>query len=142
MFMEILPCPEQEFLNGTSDLSKAERMIRSQGGLALPHLIPTSKKVRQLVRGDRRLTIRVNANKVGLDKETVSTILVDALGMRKVCAKMVPGLLTEEQKTQRLNACRDILQQMEADEKLLENVITGDELWVFQYNPETKRQSR
>ena len=31
---------------------------------------------------------------------------------------------------------------MEADEKLLENVITGDELWVFQYDPETKRQSR
>ena len=40
---------------------------------------------------------------------------------------MVPRLLTEEQKAQRLNACRDILQQMEADEKLLENVITGDE---------------
>ena len=31
---------------------------------------------------------------------------------------------------------------MEADEKLLENVITGDESWVFQYDPETKRQSR
>ena len=62
--------------------------------------------------------------------------------MRKVCAKMVSRLLTEEQKAQRLNACRDILQQMEADEKLLENVVTGDELWVFQYDPETKRQSR
>ena len=31
---------------------------------------------------------------------------------------------------------------MEADKKLLENVITGDESWVFQYDPETKRQSR
>ena len=30
---------------------------------------------------------------------------------------------------------------MEADKKLLENVITGDESWVFQYDPETKRQS-
>ena len=47
MFMEILPCPEQEFLNGTSDLWKAGRMwrmIRSQGGLALPQLMPTSKR--------------------------------------------------------------------------------------------------
>ena len=99
------------------------------------------EKVRQLVRSDRRLTIRVIANEVRMDKETVRTILVDTLGMRKVCAKMVPRLLTEEQKAQRLNACRDILQQMEADEKLLENVITGDS-WVFQYDPETKRQSR
>ena len=101
------------------------------------------EKVRQLVRSDRRLTIRVIANELGMDKETVRTILVDTLGMRKVCmVKMVPRLLTEEQKAQRLNACRDILQQMEADKKFLENVITGDESWVSQYDPETKRQSR
>ena len=31
---------------------------------------------------------------------------------------------------------------MVADEKLLENVTTGDESWVFHYDPETKRQSR
>ena len=67
------------------------------------------KKVRQLVRSDRRVTIRVIANELGMDKETVRTILVDILGMRKVCAKMVPRLFTEEQKAQRLNACRDIL---------------------------------
>ena len=76
------------------------------------------EKVWQLVRSDRLLTIRVIANEVGIDKKTVRTVLVDTLGMRKVCAKMVPKFLTEEQKAQRLNACRNILQQMEADEKL------------------------
>ena len=50
------------------------------------------KKVRQLLRSDRRLTIRVIANEVEIDKETVRTILVDISGMRKVCAKMVPKL--------------------------------------------------
>ena len=30
---------------------------------------------------------------------------------------------------------------MEANEKLLENVITGDKSWAFQYDLETKRQS-
>ena len=48
------------------------------------------EKVQQLVCSDRRLTIRIIANKVGMDKKTVRTILVDTLGMRKVCAK-VPG---------------------------------------------------
>ena len=71
------------------------------------------EKVQQLVRSDRRLTIRVIATKVGINKEMVRTILVDILGMRKVCAKMVPRLLTEEQKVQRSNACWDILQQLE-----------------------------
>ena len=63
------------------------------------------EKVWQLVCSDHRLTIRVIADEVGMDKETVHTILVDTLGMQKVCAKMVPRLLTEEQKVQRLNAC-------------------------------------
>ena len=49
---------------------------------------------------------------------------------------------TEKQKVQQLNTCQDILPQLEADDKLLNNVITGDELWVFQYDPETKQQSR
>ena len=84
------------------------------------------KKVWQLICSDCRFTIRVIANKVGMDKETVCTMLVNPLGMRKMCAKMVPRLLTEEQKAQQLNACRDILQQMEADKKLLENIITKD----------------
>ena len=59
-----------------------------------------TEKVRRLVCSDRRLTISVIANKVGMNKEMVLTILVDTLGMRMVCAKMVPRLLTEEQKVQ------------------------------------------
>ena len=97
------------------------------------------EKVWQLVGSDCRLTIHAIANEVGMDKEMVRAILVDTLGMRKVCAKMVlPRLLTEEQKAQQLNACRDIFQQVEPDEKFLGSVITGDESWVFQYDPERK----
>ena len=113
----------KRFVEGREDVeddSKSERPCTSTTDTNI-------EKVRQLVLSDRRLTIRVIANEVGMDKETVRTILVDTLGMRKVFAKMVPRLLTEEQKAQRLIACRDILQQMKADEKLSENVITGDE---------------
>lgn len=99
------------------------------------------EKVKELIRSDRRLTIRMMAEHLGLDKETVRSILVDDLGMRKICAKMVPRLLTDDQKTRRVNTCKDVLDQLENNTKLLENVITGDESWVFQYDPETKRQS-
>ena len=96
------------------------------------------KKVQQLVCSDRHLTICVIANEVGMDKEMVHTILVDTLGMRKVCTKMAPRLLTKKQKAQLLNACQDILQQMKADKNLLENIITGVKSWVFQLDPKTK----
>ena len=93
------------------------------------------------MRTDRRLTIRMMADQLGIDKELVRSILVDNLGMRKVCAKMVPRLLSEDQKTRRLHVCQDILQQLQTDATLLEKVITGDESWIFEYDPETKRQS-
>ena len=76
--------------------------------------------------------IRSEANEqLGLDKESVRSILVDDLGMRKICAKMVPRLLTDDQKTRRVNTCHDVLDQLEVNTKLVENVINGDESWVF-----------
>jgi len=54
---------------------------------------------------------------------------------------MVLRLLTPEQKEIRMNICADILQNTENNPNFLENVITCDESWVFQYDPESKRQS-
>ena len=80
-----------------------------------------------MVYSDRRLTIRIKADELGIDKEKVRTILVEKLGMRKVCAKIIPRFLTPEQKGRRLNVCVKTLQQLRADDKILEWVITGDE---------------
>ena len=54
---------------------------------------------------------------------------------------MVPRLLTPEQKEIRMNICADILQNTENDPNFLENVITCNESWFFQYDPENKHQS-
>ena len=98
--------------------------------------------VNQLVRQDRRLTIRMMAEELEMSKESVRTILVENLGMKKICARMVPKLLSEEQKSRRIQVCEEILQQLEVNPDFLSHVITGDESWIFQYDPETKRQSR
>jgi len=50
------------------------------------------------VRENRRLTVRSIAEQVNIDRETVRKILTEDLDMRKVCARMVPKELTEEQK--------------------------------------------
>ena len=59
-------------------------------------------KVRQTVRENRRLTVRSIAEQVDIDGETVRKILTEDLDMRKVCAKIVPKELTEEQKQRRV----------------------------------------
>ena len=58
--------------------------------------------IRQIVRENRRLTVRSVAEQVNIDKETVRKILTEDLDMRKVCAKMVPKELTKEQKQRRV----------------------------------------
>jgi ribosomal protein S25 len=47
-------------------------------------------KVRQIVLENRRLTVRSIAEQENIDRETAREILTEDLGMRKVCAKMVP----------------------------------------------------
>ena len=56
-------------------------------------------------------------------------------------SKMVPRRLTPEQKGIRMIICVDILQNTKNEANVLENVITCDESWFFQYDPESKRQS-
>jgi len=99
------------------------------------------ERVRQAVRGDRRMTVRLIASELDMNRDSVWKIITEDLGMRKICAKMVPKLLTDEQKDRRLQVCKDILERLDTEPDLLRRVITGDESWVFEYDPETKRQS-
>ena len=68
--------------------------------------------------------------------------VVECLEMRKLCAKMVPKILSEYQRQRRFTVCQDITERLEAEPDLLNSVIAGDETWVFEYDPEAKRQSR
>ena len=90
------------------------------------------------MRENRRLTVRSIAEQVNINRKTVRKILNEDRHMRKVCAKMVPKELTEEQKQRRATICQDLLERQDG---ILGRLITGDETWVYQYNPETKQQS-
>jgi hypothetical protein len=54
--------------------------------------------VHDLVMSDRHITTRIITDKLGISKGTVQTILKGDLNMKKLCAKIVPKVLTQEQK--------------------------------------------
>ncbi|KAJ8959220.1 hypothetical protein NQ318_022482 [Aromia moschata] len=85
----------------------------------------------------RRLSIQRLAEITGTDKECVRQILHESFNMRKVCAKIVPKLLTPEEKESRMNICVDILNIIATDPGLLDTVISGDEM-VFYLLPQNK----
>ena len=65
----------------------------------------------------------------------------EELGMQRFAAKFVPRILTDDQKQQGVSVCTELRQLAPDDETFLSRVITGDESWVYGYDPETKRQS-
>jgi predicted transcriptional regulator len=97
--------------------------------------------VMSVLNRDRRLTVRMIAEELGLAKTVAHEIVTQELMMRKVCAKLVPKNLSSEQKEHRQFVCRDLLDRLVTEPNFMTRVITGDESWVFEYDSETKRQS-
>ena len=81
------------------------------------------------------------SGELSLNRESVQTILLHDLGMQKVCAKMVLKILLKDQKQNQVKFYEDMLNKIKDDLDIFRQIITGDGTWVFQYNPETKRQS-
>ena len=77
------------------------------------------ERVKQMVRADRRLVVRMIAEELSINKDTVWSIITENLEMCKVCTKMVPKLLSEDQKQQRVTVCKDIIERLEDDPDLL-----------------------
>ena len=48
--------------------------------------------VKKIVRGDRRLTVRLILDELGLNRNSIWHVITKDLGMRKVCAKIIPHL--------------------------------------------------
>ncbi|GFW22262.1 protein GVQW3 [Trichonephila clavipes] len=92
-------------------------------------------RVREVLRTDRRLSIQQIA-----DTLHMSTFAVHGI-VRKVCAKLVPKVLTQDQKELRVLRCQELLDLIQNEQDFLNSVVTGDESWMFEYDPESKRQS-
>lgn len=99
------------------------------------------QKINIAVLKDRRKSVRMIADEVGLPKSEVHRILTEILEKRKLSARIVPKILNDVQKMNRKDCCLDYLKSYEKNPSFLEKIVTGDETWVFAYEPETKRQS-
>lgn len=109
-----------------------------------PSTSRTEENVREIeaaVMEDRRRSITEVADLTGVSRSSCHRVISQDLGLRRISAKMVPRLLTAEQRQARVEMCQEIRRQLEEDAGLLSKVITGDETWCYSYDPETKQQS-
>lgn len=125
------------FINGRNSLEDDERSGRPTTSTS-PEMV---REVEQLVRADRRISINDVSEELDISYGSVQSILTSDLGMHRVAARFVPKVLNNDQKELRVEICQDMLQRVEDDPSFLSRIITGDETWVYGYDPETKQQS-
>jgi len=127
-----------EFKRGRTSTNDAERSGRPNEAV-IPENI---KKIQKLVMNDRKLKVHEIADIVKISDGSVSTILHEHLGMRKLCAKWVPRELTVDQKRQRIDASEECLALLNRNKiEFYRRYVTMDETWLHHYTPESKRQS-
>jgi histone-lysine N-methyltransferase SETMAR len=92
-------------------------------------------KLQQFVCEDRHQTIQGLADEMGTGYGTCHRILTAELGMHRVATKFVPMILTADQKQQRIMSVRSFVRSP------LMMQPSGDESWIYSYDPQTKQQS-
>ena len=80
---------------------------------------------------------------MGISVGSAHSILHDDLCLSKLSEQWVPKALRPNQLNFRSELSTAILLKIEADEdRFFYRIIAGDETWVYQYDPETKQQSK
>jgi len=98
--------------------------------------------VDDMLKEDRRLTIRHIAETTDIHATAVYRTVWDDLGIKKVSARWVPRTLTDKQKQNRVDVCTDLLCRLQAQPQFfLNRTVMQDEILVHHFDLETKRQS-
>lgn len=127
-----------EFRRGRKSLEDEPREGRPQTATTEENI----SSVQMMLKDDPRCTYQQIQQTLGIGSSAVSRILHDNLGVRKVCSRWIPHRLSQEQKAGRVNWCKEMLQKFEEGRaKQIFDIVTGDESWIYQFDPETKQQS-
>ena len=142
------PCPlsrtsifrwARHFEDGKSDIpdgwgSQTKRRVTDTRGIAA---------IEAVIKEDNRVTVDFVAKKVGISSSWVQRVLHDDLGLGKLSARWVPHILTSENKGVRLEYAQQLKENFKnCDEKTLSKIVTGDETYIYFYEPFRKEQNK
>ena len=111
-------------LSGTGRTKRDTRDERG-GRLSTSRTEVNVEQVSQVECGDNRLTIRMIACKVDIKKDRVWRIINKHLGVQKVCAKLGPILLNNDQKELWMRVSQAIIDHLQTEADLLPIVIAS-----------------
>jgi hypothetical protein len=102
------------------------------------------QRVEELIRADRRIMTESVETTLWCSHALAYDILHDLLKFRKVCAWRLPRELKDRDKINRMGlSLQHLLRYADegVDSSMLNRIVTGGELWMRHYQPESKRAS-
>ena len=127
----------KRFKNGQLSVEDDEHSGRPSTSTDDPHI----DEINTLVQANQCSTVRELAEECGISVGSCHHILTEKLKMHGIAAKFVTHLMTSDQQAHRVQVCQELLDHSENDKEFLSKIKTGDELWVYGYDVETKVQS-
>ena len=125
------------FSSGNTDVKDKPR-----SGRPCTAVTPRNEEsLNQLIPANRRNMTRELCMELNISFNVLEMMMA-MLEYRKVCARWVPQMLTQEHKEHCMQVCQDLLNQYGAEsDSFLNGIITGDETWCHHYELESKWQS-
>ena len=88
------------------------------------------------------MTYREIETTLGITRTSIHSILHEHLCVKKICSHWIPHNLLNAQKKARADWLKEMLQKYDRGaSKHVYDIVTGDELWIYAYKPESKQQS-
>ena len=88
----------------------------------------------------KRYTVQEIEELSGIHSSSVLKILREGLGLRKI---WVPHLLTDEQKQSQVRLASQVIEKYDkCDPCRLEEIVTGDETWIYHFQHDSKAKSK
>ena len=93
-----------------------------------------------LIEEDARYTVQEIDELSGIHSSSVLKILCEGLGLRKICT---PWVLTDEEKQSRVRLASQVIKKYDkCGPRRLEEIVTGDETWIYQFQPDSKAKNK
>jgi histone-lysine N-methyltransferase SETMAR len=124
----------REFSEGKSDVHDEQRNGRIS-------LISDDflQEIKGEIRANRHMTIRELHHIIPeVSKTKVHEALTEKLGYRKLWARWVPKMITDDQQTKGMGSALNFLTRFDKEIKeFLDSIVTGDETWGFHHTHES-----
>lgn len=139
-------CPSRSSVFGWyAEFRRGRQSLKDEARSGRPSTAVTEENVQavqRLLHEDRRITYVSIEKSLKIGSAAVNKILHEKLGVRKLVSRWVPKLLSNEQKEARVQWCRKKIDNYQnGSSKRIFDIVTGDESWIYQFDPELKTQS-